>query len=250
MIKHNLEFSFTHENVRVQETVASDVADVFFQLSISGDGIESLLFLDGAWYPVDSEIVEHPPLGSRNHLILSRRSQLTRMWSMIVDTAGVDQQRKCVEELSCFVDLFFKTIEGQNDVLENLFREGHGPNSRRCGEFQESRFRSGHTDPQRQTSESGVRNFQRGSQRVAPGVQHIVQGNRDLVKLVLRNKLGGQGEPVGSRGAHWFAVVFGKSVPSLNQRLDACHPLVVVFGCGEQEASDPVLNADEQFVPA
>jgi len=61
--------------------------------------------------PVDSQIVEHRPVGSRTHLIRPRRSELSGVFSVIVDTARINQDRVSVEQTFAGVDLILQSDE-------------------------------------------------------------------------------------------------------------------------------------------
>jgi hypothetical protein len=73
---------------------------------------------------------------------------------MIVDATGIDEDRVSVKETFGNVDLFFETVDGEDDVLEDLLREGHGSDPRRRCELEEGGF--GWEEPTEEEAEDGM----------------------------------------------------------------------------------------------
>ena len=97
------------------------------------------------------------------------KPQLTGVRSMVIDLAGVDQHRVGVKKLMTLkrrltlkkhkrqtnlIYLLLQLVDGENDVLEDLLGEGHGPDRGGGGQLHEGRL--GRKHPAKKEEEEGV----------------------------------------------------------------------------------------------
>ena len=62
---------------------------------------------------------------------------MANMLAMVVDPAGIDQDGIGVEQLVAGVDLVLELVDRENNVLEHLLGEGHGPDRGGGGQLHE-----------------------------------------------------------------------------------------------------------------
>jgi len=76
------------------------------------------------------------------------------MLSMIIDSAGIDENGVSVKESFGDIDLILELVDRENDILEYLFRESHGPNPWCRRELEEGWF--GRKEPSEEETENGM----------------------------------------------------------------------------------------------
>merc|ERR1712062_249824 len=90
-VEHFLKLLSREEGVSVEKVIASYRPGKLLHLPHGGDGIPGFPLPDQPGHAVHSEVVEHPVVSARNRLVWPGRPELTSVFPVVVDPAGIDE---------------------------------------------------------------------------------------------------------------------------------------------------------------
>ena len=85
-----------------------------------GDSVPWLPLPHQSRNTIHSQIIEHPVVSSRHHLIRSGGSELSHVFPVVIDTTGVDQDGVGIKQCVTGVDLILQFVDWENNVLKHL----------------------------------------------------------------------------------------------------------------------------------